>query len=134
MLLFSHDSRSLLISFDLLASAGGIKSSSVCVRNVAFEATSTSFQFQAQVIGLNQIHCFHIHFRLPLKIFGLDLGCSKERNYFSSLAPMGPSPPAVCQKRQTTAAIEVWHSSIEINKPNTAKLLELPMCWLCVCI
>lgn len=69
MLLFSHDSRSLLISFDLLASAGGIKSSSVCVRNVAFEATSTSFQFQAQVIGLNQIHCFHIHFRLPLKIF-----------------------------------------------------------------
>ena len=69
MLLFSHDSRSLLISFDLLASAGGIKSSSVCVRNVAFEATSTSFQFQAQVIGLNRSHCFHIHFRHPLKNF-----------------------------------------------------------------
>lgn len=67
----------------------------------------------------------------PSKIFGLDLGCSEERNYFSSLAPMGPSPRAVCPKRQTTAAIEVWHSSIEINKPNT-KLLELPMCWLCV--
>ncbi len=62
------------IFFDLLASTGGIKSSSVCVRNVAFEATSTSFQFQAQVIGLNQTHCFHIHFRFPFKNFGFDLG------------------------------------------------------------